>query len=163
MANVSEEPILFVLAVVPLVILLGLLILIVSTRARKVPITGVLSGMVILIPVRPPASVHVIQDLANDQLLKLCNVNFAKFACVYVPEEVVGTNLSRLAFEENFDHFEGLLLLNDYVIGLVFGEFESVNKVLESKEEVGLLERAALNLLLIQVVVEKIGQVHQTA
>ena len=119
--------------------------------------------MVSLILVRLPASVHVIQDLANDQLLKLRDVNLAEFARVYVPEEVVGSDLSRLAFKEDFDHFEGLLLLNDHIIGLVFGEFESVDKVLEGKEEVGLLERAALNLLLIQVVVEQIGQVHQTA
>ena len=116
-----------------------------------------------MILVRPLASVHVIQDLANDQLLKLSDVNLAELARVYVPKEVIGTDLSRLTFKEDFDHFEGLLLLNDHVIGLVFGEFESVDKVLEGKEKVGLLERAALNLLLIQVVVEQIRQVHQTA
>ena len=89
--------------------------------------------------VTSPASVHVVQNLTNNQFLELRDEYLLELACVDVTKEVVCAYLASLALKENLYHFVSRVASHDYIIGLVTLEFELFDEVFEGQHEVGLL------------------------
>ena len=73
-----------------------------------------------------------------------------------MPQEIVSAYLSRLAFKEDLGDLESRWAANDNIFCLILFELELGDKVLEGKDEVGLLQVLSLDLLKVEVVIEKI-------
>ena len=102
-----------------------------SVRLDQVLLLPRLHFLFLLLPNRFLALVHIVEDLANNQLLHLWDKKLAELARVDVTQEVVRTNLSCLTLKKHLDDFEGGLFENYYIFCLVFGKLESIDKVLE--------------------------------
>ena len=86
--------------------------------------------------VTSPSSVHVVQNLTNNQFLELRDEYLLELTCVDVTEEVVSSNLASLALEENLYHFVSRVASHDHIISLVTLEFELFDEVFEGEHEV---------------------------
>ena len=86
--------------------------------------------------VTSPPSVHVVQDLTNNQFLELRDEYLLELTRVDVTEEVVCANLASLALEENLYHFVSRVASHDNIISLVSLEFELFDEVFEGQHEV---------------------------
>ena len=66
-----------------------------------------------------------------------------------MPEKVISTNLTRLAFKKHFDNLEGRVVFYSDITSLIWLELKTVDKDLEGKQEIGLLKRRAFDFLVI--------------
>lgn len=76
--------------------------------------------------------VHVVQYLADDDLLQLRNEDFGQLACIDVPEEVICSDFSCLSFKEYFDDVQGGLVFDNDVANCIFLKLDAINERLKS-------------------------------
>ena len=107
-----------------------------TSAARSLVAVGLCGSLSATLSVTSPPSVHVVQNLTNNQFLELRDEYLLELTCVDVAEEVVCANLASLALEENLYHFVSRVASHDHIISLVTLEFELFNEVFEGQNEV---------------------------